>query len=117
MDDLTQMTSGLTAFVSKDHYIDKKYSSNLQDAIEHTLAYFHHGDKNIDIQSDICEEEIFLPIEEIWLNRLIFNLIDNAYKYTDEYGQINITLKKTEVKSVYLLEIMEKGFPRINWIK
>ncbi|MCT4687988.1 sensor histidine kinase [Vallitalea sp.] len=100
LQDLINMTTGLTAYISKEHYVRRDISTSFQDCLAHSLNYFYNNEKMIDLKTKICEEEIFLPIEEVWLNRLIYNLIDNAYKYTDNYGVIIVELKK-EKKTIY----------------
>jgi signal transduction histidine kinase len=107
VDDLTSITSSLTAYMSKDSYVKGNYKTSLQDSIHHTANYFINNEKNIDIKTKVCEEEIYLHIEEVWLNRLIYNLVDNAYKYTDEYGEIVIKLRKDKRK--ILLSIEDNG--------
>ncbi|QUI21669.1 HAMP domain-containing histidine kinase [Vallitalea pronyensis] len=100
LQDLGNMTTGLTAYISKDHYVHRDLRTSFQDCLAHSLNYFTNNEKMIDIKTKICEEEIFLPIEKVWLNRLIYNLVDNAYKYTGNYGVITVSLWK-EKKRVY----------------
>jgi len=104
IDDLSNMTSSLTAYMSSDSYIRKNYSASIQDAIENTSNYYYNNEKNIEIIVDTCEEDIYLPIEETWLNRLLYNLIDNSYKYTAEYGEIIIRLNKSHKKIILSVE-------------
>jgi signal transduction histidine kinase len=105
--DLTNITSSLTAYMSKDSYVKGDYKTSLQDSIQHTANYFINNEKNIDIKTEVCDEELYLHIEEVWLNRLIYNLVDNAYKYTDEYGEIVVRLRKDKRK--ILLSIEDNG--------
>lgn len=104
IEDLTNMVTSLTAYISTDKYVSIRSKTSVQDSIDKTIAYFSNNKKNIDIRSDICLEEVFLPIEEVWLNRLIYNLIDNSYKYTNEYGEIVISLKKEKGKVILMVQ-------------
>ncbi|MCT4564366.1 MAG: HAMP domain-containing histidine kinase [Maledivibacter sp.] len=104
INDLVNMTSSLTAYISKDNYVDHKLKTSIQDCIEHTVSYFKNNEKKIEISMNLCHEELYLPIDRIWLNRLIYNLVDNSYKYTDEYGQILITLGKEKHRIVLSIE-------------
>ena len=107
LDDLTYLTNSLTIYTSKDLIVDPKYKANFQDAIYHTLHYFKFNTKKIEIKTDLYQSDIDLPLEEIWLNRLVYNLVDNAYKYTDPYGEIVITLSKEKKKIV--LSVRDDG--------
>lgn len=107
LEDLTHMTLSLTNYISNDHYVDKKYITNIQDGIHRTTAYFTNNSKHIEIKKELCEKELYLPIDDVWLNRLIYNLIDNACKYTDEYGEI--TIKLTCVKKRIVLSVRDNG--------
>lgn len=105
--DLTHMTSSLTAYMSEDNYVNKKFKTSIQDSVEHTINYFKNNEKNIIIRTKLCDQELYLYIEDIWLNRLIYNLIDNAYKYSDEYGEITVSLKREKKKIV--LSVKDNG--------
>ena len=52
-------------------------------------------------------ESVFIDGDEILLNRLLVNILDNAIKYTPEWGRIEIMLEKKQdgVK----LEVMDTG--------
>lgn len=102
--DLTDMTNSLTTYMSQDGYVKSRFKSSLQDSIYQTTRYYLNNEKNIDVKINTCEEEIYLSIEEVWLNRLIYNIVDNAYKYTDEYGEITISLLKNKKKVVFSVE-------------
>lgn len=93
--DLTNMTNSLTAYMSEDGYVSNDYHTSLQQSIHHVTRYYTNNEKNIEVKTDLCDEDIYLSIDEVWLNRLIYNLVDNAYKYTESYGEIFITLKQS----------------------
>jgi len=62
--------------------------------------------KNIEIKSEI-EKEILIKIDPYALDRVINNILDNAVKYNNEYGRINVILK-SEKKFVQLF-IIDNG--------
>lgn len=107
VDDLTNLTAGLTSYISSDMYVGNNYRTCIQDCIGQSIGYFSNNEKHIDIKSDIYNDELFLPIDKVWLNRLIYNILDNAYKYTDEYGEIIVNLSKE--KKVYLFSVEDNG--------
>jgi two-component Ni(II)/redox sensor kinase NrsS len=49
--------------------------------------------KNIDLTSDVCDQEIYTLGNESELYRLVSNLISNAIQYTPSGGKVNITLE------------------------
>lgn len=102
--DLVNMTNSLTAYMSEDGYVNNQYKSSFHHAIAHASRYYLNNEKSIELKTNLCEEDIYLPIDEIWLNRMIFNLVDNAYKYTDAYGEIIITLRKSKNTIIFSVE-------------
>ncbi len=58
-------------------------------------VYLEALEKDIDINmSDL--ESIYIYHDSKWTKEAIFNILDNAIKYTDENGQINISMEKLE---------------------
>ena len=49
-------------------------------------------EKNITLTRDI-EEDVFMNMEVMLLTRLVTNLVSNAFAYTNEGGNINVSLK------------------------
>jgi signal transduction histidine kinase len=48
--------------------------------------------KNIDIEFDTGDEDIFVNADSDSIHRVIFNLLDNAVKFTPEWGKISINI-------------------------
>lgn len=48
--------------------------------------------KNIDIEFDTGDEDIFVNADSDSIHRVIFNLLDNAVKFTPERGKISINI-------------------------
>lgn len=72
--------------------IDKK-EENLKDCIESAISSVKAdaAKKNIVIKNSV-EEDCILAIDKKWTTEVIFNLLDNAVKYTSPNGQINLSL-------------------------
>lgn len=72
--------------------IDKK-EENLKDCIESAISSVKAdaAKKNIIIKNDI-KEDCILAIDRKWTTEAIFNLLDNAVKYTAPNGKINLSL-------------------------
>ncbi len=75
----------------------------------------HASKKNIDFQIHSKEEKILLWFDWDKLDKVIFNLLANAFKFTSEGGQIIIEIKKVKpvVKSIsdeeVLIQIKDTG--------
>lgn len=54
------------------------------------------GFNNIEVEADV-EQDIYVNGNRLLLERVVQNLIDNAYKYGKENGHINVQLKRCEV--------------------
>lgn len=63
--------------------------------------------KNIDLTIDIPKHNIFCQINQHYFVRLLDNLVENAIKFTNRNGQINIILDKINDKAI--LEVTDFG--------
>ena len=72
--------------------IDKK-EENLKECIESAISSVKAdaAKKNITIKNEI-KEDCILAIDRKWTTEAIFNLLDNAVKYTAPNGKINLSL-------------------------
>ena len=72
--------------------IDKK-KENLKECIESAISSVKAdaAKKNITIKNEI-KEDCILAIDRKWTTEAIFNLLDNAVKYTAPNGKINLSL-------------------------
>lgn len=63
-------------------------------------------DKDIRLETD-CEPGIFVAADEKWTAEAVFNVLDNAVKYTDRGGRITISAQP--LQSYVSLEISDTG--------
>ena len=54
-------------------------------------------------------EDIFVKADEERLAQVIRNILDNAFKFTDSYGSITVTLEKQEVQRRAIITIKDTG--------
>lgn len=101
---LQSMLNSINVFLSNNSYVSKNYHTSILDSIKKTKGIFSKRDKKIELIVNSDSNDTLLPIDPIWLERLIFNVLDNAYKYTDDYGTITLTYKK---ENYYMLLIVE----------
>ncbi|MDD6050701.1 MAG: HAMP domain-containing sensor histidine kinase [Clostridiales bacterium] len=97
---LTQM-DGQTAALKLDNI-------DLSALCEETLHALHPAaDKaNVKLCGDI-EESVALPGDESKLSQVVYNLIDNAIKYTGEGGEVTVTLRADSRAAT--LEVKDNG--------
>lgn len=46
------------------------------------------------------------------MEQVLTNLIDNAIRHTDDYGEVKLHLDKVNPKSIFLFKIQEQGFQK-----
>ncbi|MCG8570682.1 MAG: response regulator [Spirochaetes bacterium] len=89
-------------------YYDHEQIINISDFFNNTLPLFKimANKKEILIDSAI-EQNLFTTADPIAINQIINNLIENAIKYTNQLGKINIILKSRNQK--IFLDIKDTG--------
>lgn len=73
--------------------------------------------KNIDIEFDSGEEDVFVNADPDSIHRVIFNLMDNAVKFTPEKGIISIGITtvadgRKKRKAVFVIRNSGDGIPK-----
>lgn len=76
----------------------KKEQNNLYDSISEVLAAVTlHAEKKKIMISVECENPYPLSYDEKWTIEAIFNVMDNAVKYTPECGKIHIVVERLDM--------------------
>ena len=70
--------------------------------------------KHIDLGYEGSEAAIYIMADEARLYDLIHNLIDNAIKYTDDYGKITLAVELKDNKVRLTVEDNGVGIPKEN---
>lgn len=98
------------SFNSAEHeMVLNKEKFNLSDEIKNTITTFTHilDKKGISIEKDI-EENVNIYMDKNKLKQVMYNLISNSIKYTDENGKLIISLEaKGEEKAV--IKVKDNG--------
>ena len=73
---------------------------NLNDLIEESADFFKRiaKDRGIDLSYKLPNKQVNIFIDCDRVNQIIFNLIDNAIKFTEDQGKIRIEIKILETK-------------------
>lgn len=69
-------------------------------------------DKNIEISGLDSMPQITLSGDQVLLHSLVYNLIDNAVKYTDEDGHIHFSLNKIDDNLEFRVKNSGRGIPK-----
>lgn len=76
----------------------RKEDKNLYETIRHAVASVvpEAAQKEIALYVD-CEEELFIRHDSKWTEEAIYNVLDNALKYTESGGKIHIQTERQEL--------------------
>lgn len=76
----------------------QKEDKNLYETIRHAVASVvpEAAQKKIALYVD-CEEEMFIRHDSKWTEEAIYNVLDNALKYTESGGKIHIQAERQEL--------------------
>jgi signal transduction histidine kinase/DNA-binding response OmpR family regulator len=65
--------------------------------------------KNIDFQLQYQDSSIEVWFDRNWLDKVIFNLLSNAFKFTDQNGLIHMQIAKDNQKGIVTLRVEDNG--------
>lgn len=105
--DLERMIGSLTIYLSKSNYVNKKFSASVKESIEKTEKSFENNNRNINFEVIYDNDDVILPIDPIWFDRLIYNLVDNAFKYS--YDGDSVTLEYKKKKKYAIISVTDTG--------
>lgn len=87
----------------------KKESLNLHDVVQEVVRGMHGAlqDKQVKVELSLTAEQPVIQADRLHITNVIYNLLDNAIKYSAENPRIEITVKQGD-KSV-VLEVRDNG--------
>ena len=65
--------------------------------------------KNIELLFEACTTELYLSIDSIKIERILYNLISNSLKYTSAGGKIRVTLNYDTIHNLLTYQIEDNG--------
>ncbi|MBR5409982.1 MAG: HAMP domain-containing histidine kinase [Clostridia bacterium] len=85
----------------------------LDDMLCKTVVGFEKtiGDKNISVFGLDELEPVTVPADDTLLGQILYNLIDNAVKFTPDYGEIRVSLTQDKKTAVLKIRNSGKGIP------
>ena len=85
-----------------------KEAKNLYETIRHAVAGVvpEAASKGIDLYVN-CEENMMIRHDSKWTEEAIYNILDNALKYTESGGSIHIEVQKQEL--FYKISVSDTG--------
>ena len=92
---------------------DKKMHFDLEEAMGQVLITFEKKimDKRLEVDVDIPDLPTFTYACEDYITQVIYNLLDNAVKFTNEGGSIRITLSKDNGRITCSIRNTGAGIP------
>jgi two-component system sensor histidine kinase TctE len=114
-DAMTRLTNQLLtlAKAEPDHAHAANTSVDLVALVQHVLARHCSLAKNrkIDLSLDLQTADGHIGGDPTLLHELIVNLLDNALKYTPEYGKVRVYLQRSQNEVVFGVEDSGIGIP------
>lgn len=88
----------------------------VQNSVQSLVSLFKS--KNIDLDLNLSNEEIKLHFDRESLNKIIYNILSNAHKYTEQGGEVTIDVTQKDSNAVIRIEdngigISEEELPYI----
>jgi len=98
--------------IDENKYQLKFYSTNISKFVTNIVETFHQqaGLKNIKLVTEI-PQEIYAEFDLEVVEKVMCNLLSNAFKYTNEYGTITISLKSEDSKISIKVSDTGRGIP------
>lgn len=80
--------------IQSDHLIANKKRINIVEFTEDTISALvcYAKEKNINIIFDTNKEEVYLDLDESFMQRVLLNLISNSIKFTKSDGRIDVMI-------------------------
>ncbi|KEI02673.1 sensor histidine kinase [Clostridium botulinum] len=97
---LSRLESGIIVLNSQMESLNKTCLSAIKQVYQKAL------NKNIEIYFKE-NEDVFIKHDLNWTTEAIFNILDNAVKYTQPYGKVTITIEKYEIYT--RVDIIDNG--------
>ena len=96
----------------KNHEVALKKTKNdiveLIEQVTRTLSQ-RLEEKNITLEKNFESEKCVALFDYDKIQRVLYNLIDNAYKFTPENGKITITIGHGKLKNKYYVSVKDSG--------
>lgn len=68
--------------------------------------------KNIDLEFITTERSLFVWFDTTMMDKVIFNVLSNAFKFTNEYGLVHVTISKKSAEVIIKIEDNGIGMTR-----
>jgi signal transduction histidine kinase/DNA-binding response OmpR family regulator len=114
-DRLTRLTEGVLKFrnIDENKYHLTFFSANISQFVENVVETFQEqaNKKDIKLISEI-NKEIYAEFDLGVIEKVMYNLISNAIKFTNSYGTVSIFLKAEDSKILIKVQDTGIGIPQ-----
>lgn len=104
--DLEKMTENISSFINMDEFANGEYTASLHECFDKISR--HYAALSLDSEyvfSALWEgEDITMPIKSFQIERMLFNLLDNAFKYNSNCGKVSLSCQTVNKKAIITVE-------------
>lgn len=111
-EELEKMTENINSYLKVGVAKHQEHTTSVCNCFNKLKIHFdiYNKDKAYDFVLDCGEEDVTVSIDPIQFYRMIFNLVDNAFKYTPEGGCIHVSYRVAR-KVIIIVEDSGIGMP------
>ncbi len=110
---LSRLINQLMDFSKQERGVFKLNPANIEivDFVKDLMSAFIEmaSQRNILFELKTVENEVYGAIDVDKMEKVLFNLFSNAFKYTPENGQIEVSLKQDRIKNNLVIEVSDNG--------
>lgn len=90
--ELEKMTDNINSYLNLENTVSEGYTTNIKDSFEKLKNHYNIYNQNhyeFIVQCD--ERDYSLPIKSLQFDRMLYNLVDNAFKYNKDMGMVKVS--------------------------
>lgn len=93
VDTLSEMADNINFYLKMGHKSGKEYRTNVEYIFNKLERHFNALNKDNTYEFNVLygEKDFYVNIDELELYRLLYNLVDNAFKYSKAFDKINVS--------------------------
>jgi len=90
----------------------KKTPIILEELIDTTLVKFKNYHADVDVQVDIPEAFVFIPMDPVLIGQVMMNILENAVRHGEDLTYINIKVRTLGDRAIFEISNDGKTIPR-----
>ncbi|MBP1926911.1 signal transduction histidine kinase [Sedimentibacter acidaminivorans] len=95
--ELEKMTDNINAYLNLESNVGGDYTTSMKESLEKLKSHYQIYNQKNQIFIVVWEEEDYLlPIKPLQFDRMLYNLVDNAFKYNKDGGEVKVEYRLDE---------------------